>query len=175
MTVETPPVDEQTTPPAGDAPPSGESEPTAYEKALEAERTERKKLEVELKKRVAQDEKARLAAMDENARAVEEAKLAARQEVTAEYEAKILGLRVQARASSFHDPSLVAGLLELPADASDDEIDKALEKVAAAKPYLVKAPGAGVPPLAQGPRGTPPGPADAGDWLRTMVNEKRQG
>jgi hypothetical protein len=161
-----PPAPEPTAPPEPDAP----KESNPLEKALETERAERKKLEAELKKRQSADEKARLAAMDDNARAVEEAKAAARAEVISEYESKLTKARVQAMASSFHDPALVAGLIDVEPDASDDEIQKALDEIGKDKPYLVKTPSS-APPMPQGPRNGED--LDAGDWLRASVRGRR--
>jgi hypothetical protein len=172
MTVETPPVVEETPPAAPPAPdaPLGDG----GQAALKAERERADKLEKELKKRDAELEKARIAALDENARAIEEAKIAARTEVVGEYEAKMMGLRVQARASAFHDPEMVVGLLTLPEGATDDEIDQALAKVATEKPYLVKTPSS-LPTMPQGPRSTG-GPTEGDDdWLTKAVNAKRFG
>lgn len=168
MTVETPPA-EGLAPPAPAEPdaPLGD----AGSAAIKAERERADKAEKELKRRDVEAEKARVAALDENARAVEEAKIAAKAEVTSEYEVRIMGLRVQARAAAFHDPELVAGLLELTADATDADIDKALATVAAEKPYLVKA--GGVPPMPQGPRGNGAPTANADDFLRQAVLAKR--
>lgn len=175
MTVETPPVE---TPPTETAPPATPpaEEPTALEKAIKAERERADKAEKALKAREAADEKARIAALDDNARAIEEAKAAAKAEVAAEYEGRLLKARVQAQASAFHDPALVAGLLELTPEASDEDIAKALGELATAKPYLVKT-GNGLPPMPQGPRGTGSGQAgeSGDDWLRQMVQAKQQG
>lgn len=148
-------------------------EPTPLEKALERERAERKRLEGELKARQQQDEAARLAAMDDNARAVEEAKVAARAEVQAEYEAKLLGLRAQTRAAQFHEPELAVSLAGLEPGMSDAEIDAALAALAKERPYLVKGAGS-VPPVPQGPRGGQGPAVDANDWLRQSV-VSRQG
>jgi hypothetical protein len=166
---------EDTTPPA--APPAEPSaEPNlgdAGQAAIKAERDRADRLERELKKREQEDEKRRKDAMSEQEKAIEAAKEAARAETTAEYEARILGLRIQARATNFHDPELVVGMLELPADAKDDEIDAALAKVAKERPYLTK--GGSVPPMAQGPRGTQSSPDGSSneDWLRNKVQAAR--
>jgi hypothetical protein len=180
MTVETPPVVEET-PPAPPAPPADPPLGDAGQAALKAERERADKAEKALKAREAADEKARIAALDDNARAIEEAKAAAKAEAATEYEAKIMGLRVAARAAGdFVDTELVTSLVTLPTDATDDEIDKALLKVAQEKPYLVK-PQHGVPPMPQGPRGNGPSTADGitqGDkMLREMfdANQARKG
>jgi hypothetical protein len=167
----TPPAD-GTPPDDGTPPAEGEgTEETTLEKTLRKERDERKRLEGVLKAREQEDEKARLAAMDDNARAIEEAKAAARAETASEYEQRILGLRAQSRASSFHDPDLAVKLLELKGDPTDAEIDAALAALAKDKPYLVKT-ASGVPPTPQGPR-SPAGQAgDPNDWLRRTVAAK---
>jgi hypothetical protein len=172
MTVETPPAAEPSppaTPPAPDAP-LGDGGTAA----LKAERERADKLEKELKKRDADLEKARIASLDENARAIEEAKAAVKTEVTAEYEARMMGLRVQARAGAFHDPELVVGLLTLPEGATNEEIDQALATVATEKPYLVKSPNA-LPAMPQGPRGSGAPTEGDDDWLTKAVNAKRFG
>lgn len=154
MTVEILPPEEQT-PPVNETPPTdAPPEPTQLEKALAAEREEVKRLKTELGKRTAADEAARLAAMDDASRAIEEAKISARKEVASEYETRLMGLRVQARAAGdFVDVDLVSGLVALPVDATDEEIDAALVKVATEKPYLVKQQAPGIPPMPQGVRG----------------------
>ena len=163
-----PPAD----PPAPDAtPPADPPLGDAGAAAIKAERERADKAEKALKAREAADEKARIAALDDNARAIEEAKAQVKAEVAAEYQAKIMGLRVQARAAGdFVDPELVVSLVTLAEDATDEEIDAALLKVAKEKPYLV-AKGAG-PTMQQGPRTPPPtnDATDSGDrFLRGMV------
>jgi hypothetical protein len=174
----TPPAD--STPPEPDGTPTppapdGEEQDTPLHRALVAERAEVKRLKAELKERETQDEQARRAAMTDQERALAEAKDAARRETVQEYDARILKLRVQAKAADFHDPDLVSSLLDLDADAKDDEIDRALADLAKERPYLVKAPG--VRPMPQGPRsGSKSGDDVTGDdWLRQMVDAKRNG
>jgi hypothetical protein len=171
----TPPPETPPAPPAPPADPPKDDEDTPLHRALIAEREEVKRLKAELKTREDSEEQARRAAMTDQDRALAEAKDAARRDTVAEYEGRIMKLRVQAKASNFHDPELVSSLLDLDADASDAEVDKAIADLATARPYLVKTPG--VPPMPQGPRSGPKGGDDVSgdDWLRQMVDAKRNG
>lgn len=157
-------------------PPASEEgqEDTPLHRALVAERAEVKRLKAELRTRQEKEEQERRAAMTDQERALAEAKDAARRDTVAEYESRILKLRVQAKASNFHDPELVSSLLGLDAEASDAEIDSALASLATERPYLVKT--NGVPPMPQGPRSAPKGSdgVTGDDWLRQMVDSKRQ-
>ena len=173
----TPPeeTEEPTAPPADETPSDGEDDSPLH-RALVAERAEVKRLKQELRDRQSKDEEARRAAMSDQERAIEEAKDAARKATVEEYESRIFNLRVQAKASDFYDTELVASLLKLDADASDEELDAALAELAKERPYLVKA-GSSVPPMARGPRSQPTGgeAQSADDWLRATVQAKRRG
>jgi hypothetical protein len=146
--------------------------PDGYEKALKAERKARRELEKEMKAlREAEEQRSR-EAMSEQERAIAEAREEARNEVKAEYDKQILKARVEAKAASlnFHDPNLALSLLEVDADASDDELMGELESLAKERPYLVKQ---GVPKMDMGPRTTGDGQSvsavSSEDWFRQVM------
>ncbi len=146
--------------------------PEGYSKALKAEREARKALEDEIRQlREAEELRAREALSDQEL-AVVEAREAGRAEALAEYESKLFVARAEAKAAAlgFHDPRLVVPLLELGADATDEQITDALEVVSVERPYLVKAAptniNQGVRPVAE----AVPSPDE---WLRKKLLDSR--
>lgn len=147
----------------------------ALQRALKAERKRARDLEKTLKEYQAKDDEAAKAAMSEQEKAIAEAVAAAREAAKAEYDQQILKLRVEAKAGgmNFHDPALALSLLDVSADATDDEIVDALKGLADDRPYLVKT---ATPKMEMGPRAT----GDKGqisatsneEWFRDLMTKK---
>ncbi len=114
-------------------------------------------------------EAARLAGLDEAGRKIEEAKIAGRQEAEATYRLELTKAQIKAAAAAkgFNDPadahSMIPDLSALEAEA---DILKAVEDLAASKPYLVKS-APKTPRLEQGTQGEKNTSTQTGnDWLR---------
>jgi hypothetical protein len=140
---------------------------TLREQVRAHEAAERKLLE--------EQEAERKKALPEQERLIEEARQAGREEALAEAKAQMIETLVTATAtaSNFADPADVKAMLDLSALADEAAVKKAVAKLAADKPYLLKpqAPGA---KLEQGPRGT----AKSGvgeDFIRASVSKRRAG
>lgn len=165
----TPPVPPATPPAPADNP---------LERALSAERERSQGLDRQLAESRQREEATRLAGMDENARKIEEAKNAVRAELGTEHKTQLLSLRVRAEAGAFHDGSLAAGLLDLPIDATDDQIKVALNQLGVEKPYLLKS-GTAPAPIPQGPNGATtsqqPPVSDGESFIRTLYKNRGQG
>ena len=156
--------------PAEDAP-FTEDDREALNKALRAERKRARDLEKAVKEYQEKVDKVAQEDMNEQQKAVAEAVAAARAEAKAEFDAQILKLRVEAKAGqmNFHDPALALSLLDVEADATDDELEDALKALAGDRPYLVKA---AAPKADLGPRGTDNGavmPTSNEDWFRNLM------
>jgi len=147
------------TPPAGEgAPPSPPAEPPtppapnaggddlgeAGIKALESERKARRDAEALAKRQEAELEKLRTAQLDDNERALKEARDAGRTEALTSVNRKLVEAEARAAAAGkLANPALAARLLDLdrfvPSDGSDidgDAIVAAIDELVAAEPYL---------------------------------------
>ena len=119
-------------------------------------------------------EKARLEAMSEQERAIEEARQEGYQKALEEQRGVVLRTQVTAAAlaSNFADPEDALRYLDVASLTDEAAVKKAVDKLATDKPYLLKQ-GPATPSLEQGPRGSkPPG---GGDWLGDAIRKKRAG
>jgi hypothetical protein len=141
---------------------------TLREQVKTHEAAERKLLE--------EQEEARKKALPEQERLIEEARQAGREEALAESRVQMIETLVTATAtaSNLADPADVKVMLgDLSALADEAAVKKAVAKLAADKPYLLKpqAPGA---KLEQGPRGTAKS-GSGDDFIRASVSKRRAG
>jgi hypothetical protein len=151
-----------------------EEDKEALNKALRAERKRARDLEKQVKEFQSKVEKLDQEDLGEQEKALAEAVATARAEAKAEFDGKMLKLRVESKAAgmNFHDPALTMGLLEVEADATDDEILDALKELAEARPYLVKSVR---PDVGPGPRpGKDGGMSGVSDenWFRDLLAKK---
>jgi DNA polymerase III gamma/tau subunit len=157
--------------PVEEAPAEPQPDVEAELKALKAERKRARDLEKQLQALQAQLDTVAKEDLTEQEKAITEAVAAARAEAKAQYDEQMLRLRVESKAAgmSFHDPKLALGLLELEADATDDEILDALKGLAEERPYLVKT---AVPKMDMGPRAGANGSIGATsneNWFRNLL------
>lgn len=124
-------------------------------------------LKGQVKQTEAEKEQARLAALSEVDRKIEEAKAAGREEAKAETQKELAKARIAAAAAAkgFNDPNDAFSMIEDYSSLdAEDAVKAAVERLAAEKPYLIKKAGAG---LEQGPQGgSSPRAGDANAWLR---------
>jgi hypothetical protein len=140
-------------------------------KALRAERKRARDLEKQVKEFAAKQEAVDSADLSGQEKAVAEAVAAARADAKTQFDSQIVKLRVESKAAgmNFHDPSLAVSLIEVEADATDDELMDALKDLAADRPYLVKS---STPKMDMGPRPGKDGTLNSGtdeDWFRNLM------
>jgi len=120
--------------------------------------------------------------MDDNERAVAEAKEAGRAEAWAEVNSRLLAAEVRAIAADrLADPSDAVRLLDLDGLANEDgspdakAITAALDTLVKAKPYLAKQQGPAPPTsrVPQGARDGAPSHQEADDFLRSTIRRHR--
>ena len=121
-------------------------------------------------------ETARLKALPEQERALEEARKAGREEALKETHAASIATLVTAvaTASNFADPADAKTMLDLDSLTDEAAVKKAVAALASSKPYLLK-PAQGGGRLEQGPRGTGKTGDSNDDFLRASINRKRAG
>lgn len=120
------------------------------------------------------EQKARLEAMSEQERAVEEARQAGYEEALLAQREVVTRTLVTAAATAanFADPADALRYLD-PKELEDEAaVAKAVTKLAADKAYLLK-PSPQGPMLEQGPRGSGKPDAESGDWLGAAIRRKR--
>jgi hypothetical protein len=156
----------------------GKIDPADHVKLVTTVRTLREQVrnhEAAERKLMEEQEAERKKALPEQERLIEEARQAGREEALAEAKAQMIETLVTATAtaSNFADPADVKAMLDLSALADEAAVKKAVAKLAADKPYLLKpqAPGA---KLEQGPRGTAKSGAGE-DFIRASVSKRRAG
>lgn len=171
------------TPTDVDEQPSEESsveveDPRAVLELNDKYRRENKGLRDRLKEAQAELEELRKAAMSEQERAIEEAKIVAVSEVESKYQAKLLEMSVRAAATGvLADPEDAWRLIDFEDVDPDDTktITEAIAGLIEAKPYLAAATAQRQrPSIDQGPQGSPPPPVDGGNaWFRQQVRGRR--
>lgn len=166
-------------PPAAPDPPDSDPDHGA-KKALDAERKARRDAESAAKRLESELAELRKAQMSDQEKALDAARTEGRTEAETRLRDRILSAEVRARAAGRSiDPDLVATLIDRSSlkwdgdDPDSESLDRQIEKVLAARPYLVS--NAGGPPapprVPTGPRGKPTGTYTRAD-LKNMSPEE---